>query len=74
VVTVCGYDKTIQGNYEQFLHSNTLVVEKTGGEYDIDTKKGQSGSIVYLKNNGKMVGIHKGYDPIKKSNVCTMIS
>jgi len=49
-------------------------VEETGGKYDIDTVKGQSGSIVYLKNNGKMVGIHKGYDPHKNLNVCTMIS
>ena len=29
--------------------------------YDIDTDEGQSGSPVYIKGNGILVGIHKGY-------------
>ena len=43
--------------------------------YDIDTKSGQSGAMVYLANDKrKVVGVHKGYDPRRKMNVCALIT
>ena len=51
------------------------------GVYDIDTMKGQSGSPVYFTQRDKIdqlscyvVGLHKGYDPRLRKNVCTLLT
>jgi len=43
--------------------------------YDVDTKEGQSGSPVYMKDNPKMViGIHKAGAMAVKMNFATLTS
>lgn len=50
-------------------------MEESGGLYDIDTKSGQSGAMVYLSGDKrKIVGVHKGFDPRRKMNVCAMVT
>ena len=50
-------------------------MSSTGIYYDIDTKGGQSGSPVYMsRENSKVVGIHKAYDPKMRLNFATMIT
>ena len=50
-------------------------MSNTGIYYDIDTYGGQSGSPVYMSgDNSQLVGIHKGYNPIKNLNYATMIT
>ena len=74
-VTVCGLCEGPPDNCTQFIHANTLFVEVSGGLYDIDTKSGQSGAMVYLSGDKrKIVGVHKGFDPRRKMNVCAMVT
>lgn len=47
----------------------------TAGKYDIDSKRGQSGSPIMLeKAKSIVIGIHKGYDRKHNLNVCCLIS
>lgn len=76
-VTVCGYFAEEEKYFYQNYHSNPLILRDTRGLYNIDTKGGQSGSPVHFmtdKNVCHVVGLHKGYDPLEKLNVCTMIN
>jgi V8-like Glu-specific endopeptidase len=53
----------------------TIEITKNEGRYKVDTDKGQSGSPVFLKQNKRhIIGIHKGYDPILKTGICTLIN
>jgi len=47
-VIVCGYSEETSLNYYQMWHANPVYMTETGGVYDIDTKRGQSGSPVYF--------------------------
>jgi len=51
------------------------MIDKNGGEYDIYTEPGQSGSPVFFESEKlEIVGIHKGYQTQKNINICTLIS
>jgi len=51
------------------------TIIKEGLYYDIDSKGGQSGSPVYSSSDwAKVVGIHKGYWPLKNLNFATLIT
>jgi V8-like Glu-specific endopeptidase len=64
-------------NLRQITHSITLPAAKKGGiSYAIDTKSGQSGAPVYLKDKTgiKLMGIHKGFSVEDKLNFGVMIN
>lgn len=47
----------------------------TAGKYDIDSKRGHSGSPIMLERAKNIViGLHKGYDRKLNLNVCCLVS
>ena len=61
----------------QISHFTTLPTTKNGGmAYSIDTKSGQSGAPVYIKDKTgiKLMGIHKGFSVEDKLNVGVIIN
>ena len=62
----------------QITHSNTLpnTNDDKGIIYAIDTKAGQSGSPVYIKDKDSIIlaGIHKGYSSKDKLNIAVCIT
>lgn len=80
-VELCGYiNNGMEYNiYESVVKneepSPTIEVTETGGLYDLDTSQGQSGCPVFVRQTKKeIIGIHKGYDPVVKKNICTLVS
>jgi hypothetical protein len=75
---VCGYPSDLGGGYRQFWHSGTLQANHKSGKgvYDVDTRKGISGSPVYYIDEGAcfVVGLHKGNDLRRRESVCTLLT
>ena len=63
--------------FRQITHSNPLPQPKDDGiTYAIDTRKGQSGGPVYIKDdeNVKLIGIHKAFSTKDKLNIGVLIT
>jgi V8-like Glu-specific endopeptidase len=75
---VTGYVHYYGNKFALLTHSNTvnpLSISNGGIFYDIDTQAGQSGCPVYsLKDNSKLVAIHKAFNPLKRLNFGTLIT
>jgi V8-like Glu-specific endopeptidase len=57
------------------MHSSKDIIYKNNAAfYDIDTDGGQSGSPVFVKNNLKLIGIHKGHQKSMNKNICTLFT
>jgi len=76
-LTVSGYFQDDYGKACQITHSNYLPYPKDGGiTYAINTKHGQSGAPVYIKDkeNVLLLGIHKAYNTKEKLNAAVFIT
>ena len=76
-VRLSGYSNpnplTDKPGYFPSEHSGLLEYSSTGGEYDIDTIGGHSGSPVFFIDQCFVVGTHKG-GQTKKKNYCTLMT
>lgn len=72
---MAGYINCFGERFDHLTHSGKVGPVSEGViYYDVDTSKGQSGAPVFIKNNNKLVGIHKGYSPEDKLNFGTLIT
>ena len=78
LVKLSGYTSSHPQNdepgYYPSEHSGLLEITNTGGQYDIDTKSGHSGSPVFFVDQCLIVATHKGGRKDKKRNFCTRIT